>query len=156
MCGARETISNRKTFTRRSVMQGSLIGALVCYLRGDGASLRAAQPDILIMTLGAPVSEEFVARHRAALPPCWVLCAGQAVRVELGLIRRAPSFMRRCGLEWAWRIRQEPQRLGIRYLRALASFPFAVAGDLLWQGHGRRNDKPDNEGQGSPLDQLEP
>jgi N-acetylglucosaminyldiphosphoundecaprenol N-acetyl-beta-D-mannosaminyltransferase len=120
------------------------------------ASVRAAQPDILIMTLGAPVSEEFVARHRAALPPCWVLCAGQAVRVELGLIRRAPSFMRRCGLEWAWRIRQEPQRLGIRYLRALASFPFAVAGDLLWQGHGRRNDKPDNEGQGSPLDQLEP
>jgi exopolysaccharide biosynthesis WecB/TagA/CpsF family protein len=118
--------------------------------------VRAARPDILVMTLGAPVSEEFVARHQAALPPCWALCAGQAVRVELGLIRRAPSFLRHCGLEWAWRIQQEPQRLGVRYLRALAWFPFAVTADLLSRGPGRRGDRRENEGQGSGLDALGP
>jgi len=95
------------------------------------ASARAARPDILVMTLGAPVSEEFIVRHHTALPPCWVLCVGQAVRIELGLVRRAPTFLRRCGLEWAWRIHQEPARLCARYLRALVGFPFAVAADLL-------------------------
>jgi N-acetylglucosaminyldiphosphoundecaprenol N-acetyl-beta-D-mannosaminyltransferase len=105
------------------------------------ALVRAARPEILVMTLGAPVSEEFVARHQAVLPHCWVLCAGQAVRVELGLIRRAPSFLRHCGLEWAWRIHQEPLRLGVRYLRALAWFPFAVIADLLGRGPRRRNDR---------------
>jgi dihydroorotase len=44
VCGARETKNDRRTFTRRSVLQGSLLGAVVCYLRGEGASLRAAQP----------------------------------------------------------------------------------------------------------------
>jgi len=95
------------------------------------AAVCAALPDILVMTLGAPVSEEFIACHQAELPPCWALCVGQAVRVELGLARRAPSFMQRFGLEWAWRIFHEPGRLGVRYLRALAWFPFAVAADLL-------------------------
>lgn len=103
--------------------------------------VRTARPDILVMTLGAPVSEEFAARHQAELPPCWVLCAGQAVRVEIGLVRRAPGFLRICGLEWAWRIHQEPMRLGVRYLRALAWFPCAVAADLLWHRAGLRHDK---------------
>jgi len=115
------------------------------------ALVRAARPDILIMTLGAPVSEEFAARHQAELPPCWVLCAGQAVRIELGLVRRAPAFLRRCGLEWAWRMHQEPMRLITRYLRALAWFPFAIAADLVWH-----RDKQDKEGQGSALDPLGP
>jgi hypothetical protein len=44
MCEVRATKSDRRTFTRRSVLQGSLIGALVCYVRGEGASLRAAPP----------------------------------------------------------------------------------------------------------------
>jgi dihydroorotase len=44
MCGAREADISRRTLTRRSVLRGSLIGALVCYWRGEGAPLRAAQP----------------------------------------------------------------------------------------------------------------
>ena len=44
MCGAQESKSDRQSFTRRSIFRGSLIGALVCYLRGEGASLRAARP----------------------------------------------------------------------------------------------------------------
>ncbi|MEJ0047285.1 MAG: WecB/TagA/CpsF family glycosyltransferase [Rhodospirillales bacterium] len=107
----------------------------------------AALPDILVMTLGAPVSEEFIARHQAELPPCWALCVGQAVRIELGLARRAPPLLRRCGLEWAWRIRQEPARLTTRYLHALAWFPFAVAADLLVR---------QQKGQGSALDPVGP
>jgi N-acetylglucosaminyldiphosphoundecaprenol N-acetyl-beta-D-mannosaminyltransferase len=83
------------------------------------------------MTLGAPVSEVFVDRHAAMLPPCWALCVGQAVRVEIGLVARAPEGWRRLGLEWAWRCRQEPRRLGLRYARAAVWYPVAVMRDLL-------------------------
>jgi N-acetylglucosaminyldiphosphoundecaprenol N-acetyl-beta-D-mannosaminyltransferase len=75
-----------------------------------------------------------VHRNREALGPCWALCLGQAVRVELGLTRRAPAFWQRCGLEAVWRIAQEPRRLTGRYVKALAWFPVAVARDLLGQG----------------------
>jgi exopolysaccharide biosynthesis WecB/TagA/CpsF family protein len=97
-------------------------------------AIMAARPDILILTLGAPVSEVFIYRHRAALPPVWALCIGQAVRVEIGLVKRAPKFWRIAGLEWAWRCVQEPRRLGLRYAKDLAWFPWAVARDL-WQSH---------------------
>ena len=97
---------------------------------GLAAEIRAAKPTILVMTLGAPVSEVFVHQHRGVLPPCWALCVGQAVRVELGLTRRAPEGYRRLGLEWLWRIGQEPHRLIGRYVKALAWFPVAIMRDL--------------------------
>ena len=92
--------------------------------------ISAFGPSVLVMTLGAPVSEEFVHQHRSMLPKCWALCVGQAVRVELGLVQRAPPGYRRLGLEWLWRIGQEPSRLAGRYVKALAWFPVAVLRDL--------------------------
>jgi N-acetylglucosaminyldiphosphoundecaprenol N-acetyl-beta-D-mannosaminyltransferase len=89
-----------------------------------------AAPTILIITLGAPASEVFVHRHRHALPSCWALCVGQALRVELRLAQRAPTAWRAAGLEWLWRLRREPRRLAGRYARALAWFPVAVWRDL--------------------------
>jgi exopolysaccharide biosynthesis WecB/TagA/CpsF family protein len=94
------------------------------------AAISAFAPDILVMTLGAPVSEEFVYRHLTALPPCWALCFGQAVRVEIGLVGRAPRLLRMLGLEWFWRVLREPRRLIPRYVRAALWFPRAVAADL--------------------------
>jgi exopolysaccharide biosynthesis WecB/TagA/CpsF family protein len=93
-------------------------------------AIREAAPAILVMTLGAPLSETFVHRHRDILPPCWALCVGQAVRVELGLTRRAPRRWQDLGLEWLWRLRQEPWRLAGRYARAASWFPVAVWLDL--------------------------
>ena len=94
------------------------------------AAIREASPTILVMTLGAPQSEILVHRHRDALPPCWALCVGQAVRIELGLTARAPAFWQRMGLEWLWRARQEPRRLIRRYMRALLWFPAAILQDM--------------------------
>jgi exopolysaccharide biosynthesis WecB/TagA/CpsF family protein len=95
-----------------------------------------AQPDILVMTLGAPVSEVFVHQHRETLPNCWALCVGQAVRVHLGLVRRAPYRWQRAGLEWLWRVLQEPRRLSQRYAKAAFWFPLAVAVDIVKGGRG--------------------
>jgi exopolysaccharide biosynthesis WecB/TagA/CpsF family protein len=102
------------------------------------ADIKAFAPAILVMTLGAPTSEEFVHAHRHELPPCWAICVGQAVRVELGLVERAPRPLRRVGLEWAWRWSREPRRLGLRYLCDVLWFPLAIISDVVWQGWGRR------------------
>jgi exopolysaccharide biosynthesis WecB/TagA/CpsF family protein len=97
--------------------------------RRVAAEASAFGATILVMTLGAPVSEVFAYRHRECLPPCWVLCVGQALRVELGLVTRAPRVVRALALEWFWRILQEPRRLAPRYLRAAIGFPVAAMRD---------------------------
>jgi exopolysaccharide biosynthesis WecB/TagA/CpsF family protein len=92
-------------------------------------------PTLLVLTLGAPVSEIFVHRYRHALPPCWALCVGQALRVEMALTRRAPALWQAFGMEWLWRLAHEPRRLLGRYARALAWFPVAIWRDFV-QGEG--------------------
>jgi N-acetylglucosaminyldiphosphoundecaprenol N-acetyl-beta-D-mannosaminyltransferase len=92
-------------------------------------SIRAHSTTMLIMAVGAPRSEVFVDAYRALLPPCWAFCVGQAVKIELGLVRRASSTWRSVGLEWLWRVFQEPSRLTKRYAAASIGFGFAVIED---------------------------
>lgn len=89
---------------------------------------------LLVMAVGAPQSEVFVDRARAGLPPLWAICIGQAVKVALGLTRRAPPAARDLGLEWAWRLWQEPRRLARRYGLGAFDFALAVTEDLLDRG----------------------
>jgi N-acetylglucosaminyldiphosphoundecaprenol N-acetyl-beta-D-mannosaminyltransferase len=84
---------------------------------------------VLIMAVGAPRSEIFVDSWRTLLPPCWAFCVGQAVKVELGLVKRAPLRWRSAGVEWLWRMTQEPSRLAKRYVTASISFGLAVIED---------------------------
>ena len=101
-------------------------------------AVAAHETTLLIVTLGAPVSEIFVHRNRGHLPACWALCIGQALRVEVGLVVRSPRIWRALGLEWAWRLCHEPRRLLGRYAMAAAWFPVAVCRDL---GVGLRHKK---------------
>jgi len=104
------------------------------------ATIQAASAGILVMTLGAPLSEVFVHAHRDALPRCWALCLGQAVRVELGLARRAPRAWRGLGLEWLWRLWLEPRRLAGRYALGLAWFLVAAAREVATSDEKRRKE----------------
>jgi N-acetylglucosaminyldiphosphoundecaprenol N-acetyl-beta-D-mannosaminyltransferase len=92
-------------------------------------AIRAHGTTILLMAVGAPRSEVFVDTYRANLPSCWAFCVGQAVKIELGLVRRASSTWRSAGLEWLWRLLQEPSRLTKRYVTATIGFGFAVIED---------------------------
>ncbi len=93
--------------------------------------IQAFCPKFLIMAVGAPQSEIFVDAIRHELPPCWALCVGQAIKVELGLVRRAPSLVQNLGMEWAWRSVQEPRRLIPRYFRASAAFLRSAVAEFL-------------------------
>ncbi len=98
------------------------------------SEIGAHRTTLLVMAVGAPQSEIFVDRMRTALPPCWAICVGQAVKIALGLVRRAPPAARHLRLEWLWRLAQEPRRLGRRYALGGFDFLLAVTEDLLDDG----------------------
>lgn len=80
------------------------------------AAVEAARPDLLVVCLGAPKGELFIDRNRVRLAPAVSLSLGASLDFYLGRVRRAPRWMRRAGLEWLFRLGQEPRRLAHRYL----------------------------------------
>ncbi len=80
------------------------------------ARIRAARPDVLFVGLGAPKQEKWI--HRWHLEAQVPVSIGVGVSFEFvaGMVRRAPAWMQRSGLEWAWRLLMEPRRLWRRYL----------------------------------------
>jgi exopolysaccharide biosynthesis WecB/TagA/CpsF family protein len=79
-------------------------------------AMRAFAPGIIFMGVGAPKSELWLARHRAALGTGVGLCIGAGLRMLAGFESRAPRWMQRLGLEWSWRLLRNPGRLWKRYL----------------------------------------
>jgi len=98
--------------------------------REMAAAVTRHHTTLLLMCVGAPRSEVFVDRYRAFLPPCWALCVGQAVKVELGMLPPAPESWQRIGCEWLWRLVHEPRRLAWRYAVSPLGFALAIVDDL--------------------------
>jgi N-acetylglucosaminyldiphosphoundecaprenol N-acetyl-beta-D-mannosaminyltransferase len=84
------------------------------------ADINASGAEILLIAITSPKKEEFVERHRAELKLRFVLGVGGYFDVLSGVASRAPLWLQKIGLEWSWRIVQEPRRMGPRYLHNLA------------------------------------
>lgn len=89
-------------------------------------AIREARPDYVWVILGAPKQDIWAAQHADRLPGCRVLCVGAAANFLAGTVRRAPLWMQKCGLEWLWRITQEPRQFG-RYMKNGAYFACRLA-----------------------------
>jgi N-acetylglucosaminyldiphosphoundecaprenol N-acetyl-beta-D-mannosaminyltransferase len=94
------------------------------------AEVAAARPDILFIALQTPEKELFQARHRAALGVPFVMGVGGSFEVLAGHRRRAPRWAQKTGLEWAFRLAQEPRRLARRYAVGNARFVALVVREL--------------------------
>lgn len=79
-------------------------------------TVRAAAPEMLFVALGAPRQELWLRAHLAELGVPVCIGVGCAFDVLSGRRSRAPRWMQRSGLEWAFRLAQEPRRLWRRYL----------------------------------------
>jgi N-acetylglucosaminyldiphosphoundecaprenol N-acetyl-beta-D-mannosaminyltransferase len=97
---------------------------------GVVAEVAAARPDILFIALQTPEKELFQARHRAALGVPFVMGVGGSFEVLAGHRRRAPRWAQKSGVEWAFRLVQEPRRLARRYAVGNARFVALVAREL--------------------------
>jgi N-acetylglucosaminyldiphosphoundecaprenol N-acetyl-beta-D-mannosaminyltransferase len=86
--------------------------------------IRRAKPAILFVALGAPKQELFINEHIRPLGVPVAIGIGGSFEMIAGRVRRAPLWMQRTGLEWAYRWLQEPWRLANRYLIGNALFCF--------------------------------
>ncbi len=82
--------------------------------------------DILLVAISSPKKEEFVERNRAQLRVPFVMGVGGAFDIAAGQYTRAPKLVQRVGLEWAWRVAQEPKRMGPRVLHDLKFSKYIV------------------------------
>ena len=79
-------------------------------------AVRAAGRCVLFVAFGAPRQDRFIRSNLATLDVPIAMGVGCAFDLLAGDVRRAPHWMRRGGLEWLWRLAQEPARLWRRYL----------------------------------------
>jgi N-acetylglucosaminyldiphosphoundecaprenol N-acetyl-beta-D-mannosaminyltransferase len=81
------------------------------------ADIRRSGADVVWVGIGVPKQEKWMAsmRHRLTTPV--FVGVGAAFDFHAGLIPQAPGWMQRAGLEWLFRLAQEPRRLWRRYLR---------------------------------------
>jgi N-acetylglucosaminyldiphosphoundecaprenol N-acetyl-beta-D-mannosaminyltransferase len=94
--------------------------------------LRKAGAGVIFVALGAPKQEIWMERHRDELSGTVLVGVGAAFDIIAGRFREAPRWMTRTGLEWLFRLVQEPRRLARRYL---VEDPWI----LLWAVRRRRD-----------------
>lgn len=80
------------------------------------ADIAASQSDILVVGLGKPRQELWIAEYGPSTGAKVLLAFGAVVDFLAGRIMRAPTWVSGHGLEWAWRLMLEPRRLAHRYL----------------------------------------
>ena len=73
--------------------------------------IRQRRPQVLFVCLGSPRQELWMKKHRAELNGVLMVGLGGALDVFSGKLRRAPALWRRLGLEWLFRLLQEPKRI---------------------------------------------
>jgi N-acetylglucosaminyldiphosphoundecaprenol N-acetyl-beta-D-mannosaminyltransferase len=95
------------------------------------AMISRAAPDVLWVGLGAPKQERWMHEHKQKLSVPVMVSVGAAFDWLSGRRRQAPPWMREHGLEWLFRLLQEPRRLWRRYLVYGVQFLFYLALESL-------------------------
>lgn len=85
--------------------------------------INQAEADLLVIGLGAPKQELWVAKYQSQLKVKVALCVGATIDFLAGEKPRAPMWMRKCGVEWLHRMASEPKRLVSRYMNDALVFP---------------------------------
>ncbi len=89
--------------------------------------IESAKPHVLFVGLGAPKQEFMIDRHIRSLRVPLAIGVGGSFEILSGTLRRAPVWMQSSGLEWAFRLSQEPGRLWQRYLIGNSEFLWNIA-----------------------------
>ncbi len=96
--------------------------------------VRGARPDLLFVAFGCPKAEKWMAMHCQSLNVPVSIGVGGTLDFLAGRLKRAPLWVQRAGLEWCYRLWQEPRRLWRRYLRD--GWFFGLALGAQWWGAG--------------------
>lgn len=107
-----------------------IVGTHHGYFWDDEASvvekIQKSQAQLLFVAITSPKKENFINRWRSELGVDFVMGVGGTFDVVAGKVKRAPIWMQNAGLEWAFRVYQEPGRMWKRYLRTNSYFCWMV------------------------------
>ena len=90
-------------------------------------TIKAARPDILLVAFGNPKQEKWIRMHARELQVPICIGVGGTFDMIVGVTKRAPAWLQRIGMEWAYRLSQEPRRLAKRYLHDFGYFGYFFA-----------------------------
>ncbi|HWP47286.1 MAG TPA: WecB/TagA/CpsF family glycosyltransferase [Candidatus Limnocylindrales bacterium] len=97
--------------------------------------IRESGARMLFVAITSPKKEQFIARWQKQLGVGFAMGVGGAFDIMAGKTKRAPNWMQKMGLEWFYRIVQEPQRMWKRYLVTNSLFVWMLLREKL----GKRN-----------------
>ncbi|HLI59518.1 MAG TPA: WecB/TagA/CpsF family glycosyltransferase [Solirubrobacteraceae bacterium] len=93
--------------------------------------INSSGADVVWVGIGVPKQEKWMAAMRDRLHAPVLIGVGAAFDFHAGLVPQAPAALQRAGLEWAYRLVQEPRRLWRRYLRYNPRFVLALSRQVL-------------------------
>jgi|SRR3954471_5429041 len=102
------------------------------------ARINASGADLLVVSLGAKKGQAWIQRNRSRIAVPAISHLGAVVNFEAGTVRRAPAWMQGAGLEWLWRIKEEPFLLrryaadGAEFLRLIFTRIVPLAWAMRW------------------------
>lgn len=105
------------------------------------AAIRSSEPDILLVAMSPPKKEQFLARWRDRLEVPICHGVGGAFDVMAGKVKRAPGLWQKLGLEWFYRVVQEPRRMWRRYLVTNTLFGWMLLGEIARRIFARRSQR---------------
>jgi N-acetylglucosaminyldiphosphoundecaprenol N-acetyl-beta-D-mannosaminyltransferase len=98
-------------------------------------SITRCQPDILLVGMGFSLQEKWIHRFKDILHVPVVMGVGGSFDVIAGNVKRAPPWIQAIGMEWSYRLMQEPGRLWKRYLVTNSIFIYKVLAARLLKKH---------------------
>lgn len=119
-----ETAAKAKEILERDIPGLRIVGVDTRIMKLNDAALmddvvtkmQATQPGIIVVALGCPKQEYWMIDHAKKVNPAVSLGLGATLDFVAGTSKRAPRWMQKVGLEWTYRLVQEPKRLAHRYL----------------------------------------
>ena len=97
------------------------------------AEIKALRPDIVLVAMGVPKQEMWINEHLSAFPGCVMIGVGGLLDFVSERIPRAPLWMRKCNIEWCYRLYNEPIRLFKRYIIGNPLFILRVYWCKIWR-----------------------
>lgn len=131
--GAKPGVAEAAAETLRTKFPGLVIsGTSDGYFSDDGPiieKIKDAAPDFLLVCLGAPKQELWMAKMSGKLPVGLMVGLGGSLDVFAGMVKRAPEAWQKLDLEWLYRLLKEPRRIG--RMMKLPLFVIEAAGERL-------------------------
>ncbi|HXW72834.1 MAG TPA: WecB/TagA/CpsF family glycosyltransferase [Methylocella sp.] len=98
-------------------------------------AIRQSRADCLFIGMPTPRKERFLAAYKPVLDIPFIMGVGGGIDILAGLTKRAPNWMQAAGLEWLYRIIQEPRRMWKRYLTTNVAFAVILVREFLKSPH---------------------